>query len=59
MTESAFLRWVADRLVHAHGEPTDVDFVLRLRQLADLAASNGDPELPPFVTTPTEGGAVA
>jgi hypothetical protein len=39
MTESAFLHWIADRLVHVHGETENVDYVLRLRQFADRAPS--------------------
>jgi hypothetical protein len=42
---SDFLRWVADRLVHVHGNPENVDFVLRLRELA-----NQLPELPKLFT---------
>ncbi len=30
-----FLQWVADRLVHVHNDPENVDFVLRLRALAE------------------------
>jgi hypothetical protein len=30
-----FLNWVADRLVHVYGESPNVDFVLKLRQIAD------------------------
>jgi hypothetical protein len=42
--DADFLRWVADRLVHVHKDPENVDFVLRLRELA-----NQFPELPkPF-----------
>lgn len=29
------LHWIADRLVHVHGESPNVDFVLRLREIAD------------------------
>ena len=42
--DTHFLQWVADRLVHVHGDPENVDFVLRLRALAEKF-----PELPkPF-----------
>lgn len=42
--DTHFLQWVADRLVHVHGDPETVDFVLRLRALAEMF-----PELPkPF-----------
>jgi len=35
MSDPEFLRWVADRFVHVHGESEYVDFVQRLRQVAD------------------------
>lgn len=31
---SDFLRWLADRLVNVYGESENVDFVLRLREVA-------------------------
>lgn len=31
---SQFLFWIADRLVHVHGDDTNADFVLRLRAIA-------------------------
>lgn len=32
--DSEFLNWVADRLVHVYHESENVDFVLKLRELA-------------------------
>ena len=32
--EALFLHWVADRLVHVHGENKNVDFVIKLRNMA-------------------------
>lgn len=43
--DTHFLQWVADRLVHVLGDPEDVDFVLRLRALAEKF-----PELPKHFT---------
>jgi hypothetical protein len=37
-TDSNFLNWVADRFVHVYGEREGVDFVIKLRDLADKAA---------------------
>ena len=34
MTDSRFLDWIADRLVHVYGASPNVDFVLRLREMA-------------------------
>lgn len=34
MKDDDFLNWVADRLVHVYGESENVDFVLKLRQIA-------------------------
>lgn len=56
MTEAAFLHWIADRLVYIHGESESADYILRLRQLADLAVLDGDRDLPPFVTPTLTGG---
>lgn len=41
--DSAFLSWIADRLVNHYGESPNVDFVLRLRELAKKA----EPPPPP------------
>lgn len=38
MTDSEFLNWLADRLVHVYGESENVDFVLKVRRLAQAAA---------------------
>lgn len=35
MKDRDFLNWVADRLVNVHGEPENVDFVLKVRQIAE------------------------
>jgi hypothetical protein len=43
---AAFLNWIADRLVHVYGESPDVDFVLRLREIADNAAAECDKSAP-------------
>ncbi len=34
MTDAAFLKWMADRLVGVYGESPNVDFVQRLREIA-------------------------
>ena len=33
-TESEFLNWIADRLVHVHKEPSNVEFITKLRRIA-------------------------
>lgn len=38
VSDSEFLNWVADRLVHRLGDPPDTDFVLRLRRMASPTA---------------------
>ena len=35
MTNKEFLHWIADRLVHIHGENPHVDFLLKLREIAN------------------------
>lgn len=30
-----FLHWIADRLIHVHGESENVDYVIRLRAMAE------------------------
>ena len=35
MTDKQFLNWIADRFVHVHGESENVDFVQRLRAIAE------------------------
>lgn len=35
MDDSAFLHWVADRLVRFHGDHPRADFVLKLRSIAE------------------------
>jgi hypothetical protein len=35
--DGEFLSWVADRLVHVYGESPNVDFVLKLRDIAKRA----------------------
>jgi hypothetical protein len=35
VSDAEFLNWIADRLIHVHGEPENVDFLLRLRCMAD------------------------
>lgn len=37
MTDSQFLNWVADRLVHVYGESPNTDFVLKLRSMASAS----------------------
>lgn len=36
MNDTQFLHWIADRFVNIHGESPNVDFVQRLRQIADF-----------------------
>jgi hypothetical protein len=38
-----FLHWLADRLVHVYGEPENIDFVLKLRAIADEAGERDTP----------------
>ena len=45
MTNKDFLNWIADRLVHVHGESDNVDFVIRLRAMAENQKLN----VPSFV----------
>ena len=42
MTDSEFLNWVADRLVHVYHESDNVDFVLKLRRMAKQAEHVND-----------------
>lgn len=35
MKDANFLRWIHSRLEHQHGENPDVDYMIRLRQIAD------------------------
>ncbi len=35
MQDRKFLNWIADRLVHVHGENPNVDYVHKLRRIAD------------------------
>lgn len=44
MTDSEFLHWVASRFVAVHGEHPNVDFVLRLRNMADDAQEREETE---------------
>lgn len=37
MTDGEFLGWIADRFVNQYGESESVDFVTRLRKMADHA----------------------
>lgn len=39
LRDVVFLNWIADRLVHVYGEHPNVDFVLRLREMAEEAAA--------------------
>ena len=47
MNDKEFLNWVADRLVHVYGESENVDFVLKLRQIAGAqpAGESVDPRM--------------
>ena len=36
-----FLAWVADRLVYVHGDQHNVDFVYRLRRMAEILSPLG------------------
>lgn len=40
MTDKEFLNWLADRLVHVYGESPNVDFVHRVRSIADRLENN-------------------
>lgn len=42
MTDKQFLNWLADRLIHVYGESECVDFVARLRVLAEKLETNLD-----------------
>lgn len=46
-TDSEFLNWLADRLVHVYGENPDVDFVHTTRSIAAALAS---PQVAPELT---------
>ena len=35
MNDKDFLNWIADRFVHVIGESSSVDFVVRLREIAE------------------------
>lgn len=35
MNDREFLNWIADRFVNVHGESENVDFVIRLRRIAE------------------------
>ena len=35
MTDAEFIHWIADRFVYAYGESENVDFVRRLRKIAE------------------------
>jgi hypothetical protein len=37
-----FLNWVADRLVHVYGESPNVDFVRKLREIAEAEKQKED-----------------
>jgi hypothetical protein len=43
MTDKQFLHWIADRLVHVYSEPENIDFVLKLRAIADEAGERYTP----------------
>jgi hypothetical protein len=38
MTDKEFLSWIADRLVYVYRESPNVDFVQKLRRIADASA---------------------
>lgn len=40
MSDAEFLHWLYERLIYVYRESPNVDFVLRLKRIAD-AASNG------------------
>lgn len=44
MTDSEFLNWLGDRLVYVYGESENVDFVLKVRRLAQAAAQPANAE---------------
>lgn len=39
--DAGFLMWMADRIVHVYGESPNVDFVLKLREIADRLDKKG------------------
>lgn len=43
MTDSAFLRWIHQRLHQVHGEPLNVDYMIRLRNI--IAATRTQAEV--------------
>lgn len=39
-TDATFLNWIADRLVNVYKESPNVDFVLRLREIATIVEND-------------------
>lgn len=45
LSDSRFLTWIADRLVHIYSESPNVDFVLKLRSIAkNMDKTNPQPD---------------
>ena len=42
MTDRYFLNWLAERLVHIYGESENVDFVHKLRAIAEATPADRD-----------------
>jgi hypothetical protein len=47
--DAEFLQWVADRIVYVYGESPNIDYVLRLREIANrfdepASTPQGDPD---------------
>ena len=40
MTDKEFLNWIIDRFVHVYNESLNVDFIHRLRKIADSLENN-------------------
>ena len=45
MTDADFLRWIAGRFVNVIGESENVDFVIKLRNMADELEARGIDDL--------------
>lgn len=51
MNDQAFLNWVADRFVNVHGESENVDFVQKLRAIAESLDPQRDTNWMPLRTS--------
>jgi hypothetical protein len=39
MSDRDFLLWLLERFVHVHGEPANVDYIIRLRAIAEARSA--------------------